>query len=171
MAKTSTSVFGLYRDRESLERCLTVLKDGGYDLADVSVLMSENSGGRDLATEKHSKAPEGTVTGAMIGGVLGLLAGISVLAIPGAGPFIAAGPIVSALAGLGAGGAIGGMAGALIGLGIPEYEAKRYEGRLKEGHILVSVHCSNEDWIRRAKNALEFTGAEDMGVEKEKKIA
>src|SRR5205823_2093689 len=126
----------------------------------------ENSGTKDLAHERNTKAPEGVATGAtsgaVIGGTLGWLVGIGALAIPGLGPFIAAGPVVAALAGVGAGGAVGGIAGALIGLGIPEYEAKRYEGRIKGGGILLSVHSDNSEWTKRAKDILEQTGAENI---------
>ena len=121
---------------------------------------------KDFAHEKNTKAPEGAATGAgsgaVLGGTLGWLTGIGALAIPGLGPFIAAGPIVAALAGVGVGGAIGGITGALIGLGIPEYEAKRYEGRIKEGGILLSVHCDDSNWIKRAKEILQRTGAQDV---------
>ena len=130
------------------------------------MLFPENEGTKDFAHEKHTKAPEGTATGAtsgaVIGGGLGWLAGIGALAIPGLGPLIAAGPIVAALAGVGAGGAIGGLAGALVGMGIPEYEAKRYEGRVKEGGILLSVHSDNSDWTSKAKDILKRTGADDV---------
>jgi hypothetical protein len=129
-------------------------------------LFPHNEGTKDFATEKNTKAPEGTAagagTGAVIGGTLGWLAGIGALAIPGLGPFIAAGPIMAALAGVGVGGAIGGLTGALIGMGIPEFEAKRYEGRIKEGGILLSVHCDDSDWTKKAKEVLEHTGAEDV---------
>jgi hypothetical protein len=128
--------------------------------------MPENLGTKDLAHTKETKAPEGAttggVTGGVIGGALGWLAGIGALAIPGLGPFIAAGPIMGLLAGAGAGGAIGGLVGSLIGMGIPEYEAKRYEGRIKSGGILLSVHCDESDWVKRAKQILEETGAEDI---------
>ena len=130
------------------------------------MLFPENEGTKDFAHEKHTKAPEGTATGAtsgaVIGGGLGWLAGIGALAIPGLGPLIAAGPIVAALAGAGAGGAIGGLAGALVGVGIPEYEAKRYEGRVKEGGILLSVHCDDSKWTSRAKDILKQTGGQDV---------
>jgi hypothetical protein len=130
------------------------------------VLLPDQDSSRELGTEKHTKAPEGTATGAAaggaLGGTLGLLAGIGALAIPGLGPFIAAGPIVGALAGLGAGGALGGFVGALVGMGIPEYEAKRYEGRVKEGGVLLSVHAGTSDRVRIAKDILERTGAEDI---------
>jgi hypothetical protein len=123
-------------------------------------------GAKDIGTEKATKAPEGTtaggITGGVIGGTLGLLAGIGMLAIPGLGPFIAAGPIVAGLAGLGVGGAVGGIVGALVGMGIPEYEAKRYEGRLQKGAILLSVHCETSEAIKRAKEIFERTGADDI---------
>ena len=149
MAGKNTAVFGIYRDRTSVENAVDVLRQEDFRNTDISVLFPENQGTKDFAHEKNTKAPEGAATGAgsgaVIGGTLGWLTGIGALAIPGVGPFIAAGPIVAALAGVGVGGAIGGIAGALIGLGIPEYEAKRYEGRIKEGGILLSVHCDNAD--------------------------
>jgi hypothetical protein len=138
----------------------------GFRTEDISVLLAENVGTKDFAHEKHTKAPEGTATGAaaggVVGGTLGLLAGIGALAIPGLGPFIAAGPIMATLAGAGAGGVVGGLVGALVGMGIPEYEAKRYEGRIKEGGILMSVHADNADWTKKAKELMEQTGAEDV---------
>ena len=97
-----------------------------------------------------------------MGARLGLLAHIGVLAIPGLGPFIAAGPIIAALSGIGSGGVLGGVIGALVGLGIPEYEAKRYEGRIRNGGILLSVHCDNSSWVTKAKQLLRETGAEDV---------
>jgi len=128
--------------------------------------LPENVGTKDFAAEKNTKAPEGATTGAVAGGVvggtLGLLAGVGALAIPGLGPFIAAGPIMAALAGAGAGGAVGTLVGALVGMGIPEYEAKRYEGRIKEGGILMSVHADNSDWTKKAKELLKQSGAEDI---------
>src|SRR5207245_7303220 len=139
---------------------------------DISVLLQDNVGTKDFAHEKHTKAPEGTTTGVLaggaIGGTLGLLAGIGALAIPGLGPFIAAGPIMGALAGLGAGGAVGGLIGALAGMGIPEYEAKRYEGRIKDGGILLSVHCDTSEWTSKAKDILERNGADDVSSSGEK---
>jgi len=162
----NTAVFGIYASRSGVESAVTQFRDSGFRAADISVLMPENLGNKDLATKKNTKTPEGTTTGAttgaVIGGVLGWLAGIGALAIPGLGPFIAAGPIIGALAGLGAGGAIGGVAGALIGMGIPEYEAKRYEGRIKEGGILLSVHCDDSNWKDRAKKIMEATGGQDI---------
>jgi hypothetical protein len=166
MADKKTAVFGIYASVERAERGVDELVNGGFSEADVSVLMSDNQGTKDFAHEKQTKAPEGTTAGVAaggtIGGTLGLLAGIGALAIPGVGPFIAAGPIMGALAGLGVGGAVGGLVGALVGMGIPEYEAKRYEGRLKEGGVLLSVHCDTSDEITRAKDILKRTGANDI---------
>ncbi|OLC21948.1 MAG: DUF3341 domain-containing protein [Chloroflexi bacterium 13_1_40CM_55_7] len=166
MAGKNTAVFGIYRDRTSVENAVDVLRQEDFRNTDISVLFPENQGTKDFAHEKNTKAPEGAATGAgsgaVIGGTLGWLTGIGALAIPGVGPFIAAGPIVAALAGVGIGGAIGGIAGALIGLGIPEYEAKRYEGRINEGGILLSVHCDDSNWTKRAKEILERTGAQDV---------
>ena len=166
MAKNK-SVFGIYSSRSGVENAVTALRDVGFQQADVSVLLPENLGNREIATQKNTKAPEGATTGAgsgaVIGGTLGWLVGIGALAIPGLGPFIAAGPIMALLAGAGAGGAVGGLLGGLIGAGIPEYEAKRYEGRVKSGGILLSVHCDNSDWVKRAKEILEATGADDIG--------
>jgi hypothetical protein len=166
MAGKNTAAFGIYRDRVTAESAVDALRQAGFRNTDISVLFPENEGTKDFAHEKNTKAPEGTATGAgtgaVIGGGLGWLVGIGALAIPGVGPFIAAGPIMAALAGVGVGGAIGGIAGALIGMGIPEYEAKRYEGRVKEGGILLSVHCDSSDWTKRAKEILERTGAEDV---------
>jgi hypothetical protein len=166
MAGKNTAVFGIYRDRVGVERAVDDLKDAGFRNTDISVLFPENTGTKDFAHEKATKAPEGTAagagTGAVVGGTLGWLAGIGALAIPGVGPLIAAGPIVAALTGVGVGGAIGGLTGALVGMGIPEYEAKRYEGRVKEGGILLSVHSDNSEWTKKAKDILELTGAEDV---------
>jgi hypothetical protein len=139
------------------------------------VLLPDTKSSKDFAHEKNTKAPEGTTagvtTGGVIGGTLGLLAGIGALAIPGLGPFIAAGPIMAGLAGLGVGGAVGGLVGALIGMGIPEYEAKRYEGRVKDGGVLLSVHCDTSDEIARAKELLKQTGAEDISSAGEKAVS
>jgi hypothetical protein len=165
MAK-NRAVYGIYHDRAHAENAVDRLIAAGFRAEDISVLLPENVGTKDFAAEKHTKAPEGTATGAtaggVVGGTLGLLAGIGALAIPGFGPFIAAGPIVAALAGVGAGGVVGGIVGALVGMGIPEYEAKRYEGRLKKGGILMSVHCDNSDWVDRAKEVMKQTAAEDI---------
>jgi hypothetical protein len=166
MAGKNTAAFGIYRDRRQVEDAVDALMAAGFRSEDISVLMPENVGTKDFAHEKHTKAPEGATTGAgagaAIGGTLGLLAGIGALAIPGLGPFIAAGPIMGALAGAGAGGVAGGIIGALVGMGIPEYEAKRYEGLIKDGGILLSVHCDNSEWVGRAKEILKRTGAQDI---------
>jgi hypothetical protein len=163
---SNTSVYGLYQDRTSVEEAINALKHGGFRNVDISVLFPHNQGSKDFAINKETKAPEGAVTGggsgAIIGGTLGWLAGIGLLAIPGIGPFIAAGPIMAILAGVGVGGTVGSIVGALVGLGMPEYEAKRYEGRIKEGGILVSVHCDSAEWVKRAKTLLENTGADDI---------
>lgn len=166
MAGKNTAAFGIYKDRASVENAVNALKQADFRNTDISVLFPDNSGTKDFAHEKNTKAPEGAATGAgsgaVVGGTLGWLVGIGALAIPGVGPFIAAGPIVAALAGVGVGGAIGGITGALVGMGIPEYEAKRYEGRVKEGGILLSVHCDDSKWTKRAKEILEQTGAQDV---------
>jgi hypothetical protein len=163
---SKTAVFGIYPAYASVENGVEGLRIGGFNSGDISVLFPEGTGTRDFAVEKGTKAPEGASagagTGAVVGGTLGWLAGIGTLAIPGIGPFIAAGPLVAALAGIGVGGAVGGIAGALIGMGIPEYEAKRYEGRVKDGGILLSVHCENSEMTKRAKDILERTGAKDI---------
>src|SRR5438445_11131440 len=173
MAGKNTAVFGIYSTRELVEGAVDALKEAGFRNTDVSVLFPENAGTKDFAHEKNTKAPEGVATGAssgaVVGGTLGWLVGIGALAIPGLGPFIAAGPVMAALAGVGAGGVVGGIAGALIGLGIPEYEAKRYEGRVKNGGILLSVHSDNSDWTKRAKQILEETGAQDISSSGEAK--
>jgi hypothetical protein len=173
MAGKNTAVFGIYRTRAEVETAVDALKEAGFRNTDISVLLPDNQGTKDFAVDKETKAPEGATTGALtggvIGGTLGWLAGIGALAIPGLGPFIAAGPIMGLLGGLGAGGAIGGLTGALVGMGIPEFEAKRYEGRIKEGGILLSVHADRGEWVDRAKDILERTGAEDVSSAGESK--
>ena len=175
MSGKNVGVFGIYSTRISVENATESLVRAGFPTNDISVLLPESLGGpKDMGTEKATKAPEGTAvgvtTGGAIGGALGVLAGIGMLAIPGIGPFIAAGPIVAGLAGLGVGGAVGGVTGALIGMGIPEFEAKRYEGRLKNGGILLSVHCDTSDEITRAKEVLKSTGAEDVSSTSESSV-
>jgi hypothetical protein len=166
MAGKHTAVFGIYPSYTSVEIGVDALRTAGFSNADISVLFPESAGTRDFAHEKNTKAPEGATTGAgtgiVLGGAMGWLMGIGALAIPGIGPFIAAGPIMAAMAGAGVGGAVGGIAGALIGMGIPEYEAKRYEGRVKDGGILLSVHTDSSDWIKQAKDVLKRTGAQDI---------
>src|SRR5437588_3129495 len=164
--RKNRAVFGIYSTRELVEGAVDALREAGFRNTDVSVLFPENAGTKDFAHKKGTKAPEGATAGAgagaVLGGALGWLAGIGTLAIPGVGPLVAAGPIMAALAGVGVGGTIGGSTGMLIGMGIPEYEAKRYEGRIREGGILLSVHSDNSDWTRKAKDILERTGAQDI---------
>ncbi len=166
MSGKNTAVFGIYRDRTQAEEAVDALRAAGFRNSDVSALFPDNMGSKDLAHEKNTKAPEGVaaggVSGGVMGGALGWLAGIGALAIPGFGPFIAAGPIMGALAGAGAGGAVGGLIGALVGVGIPEYEAKRYDGRVREGGILLSVHCDDAVWTKRAREILQNSGASDI---------
>ena len=162
------AVLGIYPNYASVENGVDVLKESGFRNTDISVLFPEKVVSKDFAQKKHTRAPEGAAagagTGAILGGTLGWLVGIGALAIPGLGPFIAAGPIMAALAGVGVGGTVGGITGALIGMGIPEHEAKRYEVRVKEGGILLSVHSDNADWTKRAKEILVRTGAQDISV-------
>jgi hypothetical protein len=172
MSAKNTAVFGIYQSRQAAEEALGSLRGAGFRGADVSLLLPENAGTKDLAHEKHTKAPEGAATGGLAGGVaggvLGWLTGIGALVIPGLGPLLAAGPIVAALAGVGAVGALGGIVGALAGMGIPEYEARRYEGRIREGGVLLSVHCDNREWVKRARQLLAETGAQDIASASEK---
>lgn len=169
----NTSVFAIYPTRDAVERAVEELREQGFRATDVSVLWPENLGSKDLGHELHSKAPEGAAagagTGALLGGTLGWLVGIGSLAIPGLGPFVAAGPLVAALAGAGAVGAAGAITGALIGYGVPEYEAKRYEGRIRKGGVLLSVHADDRQWAKRAKDLLEMTGGEDISSADEPK--
>lgn len=162
------AVFGIYADRMAVERGVDRLKVEGFFSSDISVLMPGAGGSEKFAHEKSTKAPEGATTGAgtglVIGGTLGWLVGIGALAIPGVGPFIAAGPIVALLAGAGTGAALGGIAGGLVGMGILEYEAKRYEGYIKDGGILLSVHVGTSELAKRAKLVLEQTGAKDVAT-------
>jgi hypothetical protein len=166
MSGKNTAVFGIYPSYASVEMGVDQLKAAGFSNRDISVLFPQSAGSKDFAHEKGTKAPEGATAGAgtgiVLGGAMGWLLGVGALAIPGLGPFIAAGPIMAALAGAGVGGAVGGVTGALIGMGIPEYQAKRYEGRVKDGGILLSVHCDSSEWTKRAKEVLEHTGAEDV---------
>lgn len=166
MENKKTSVYGIFKTREQAEFGVDRLLAARFASDDISVLLPDSHSSKAFAHEKSTKAPEGAATGVTaggaVGGTLGLLAGLGALAIPGIGPLIAAGPIVAALAGLGVGGAVGGLVGALVGMGIPEYEAKRYEGRVKEGGILLSVHCDTSKQIERATDLLEEAGAEDI---------
>lgn len=166
MAGKNTAVFGIYSTRDHVEESIQALRNNSFRTEDISVLFSQNEGSKDFAHVKSTKAPEGASAGAaggaVIGGVLGWLVGVGAIAIPGIGPFIAAGPIMAALAGAGVGGTVGGIAGSLAGMGIPEYEAKRYEGRVRKGGYLMSVHCDDGDWVSKAKEILRQTGAEDI---------
>ena len=160
------SVFCLATSRNQAEQIVDRLKTSNFSNNDISVLFPDKETNRDFAHEKNTKAPEGAVTGAgtggVLGGALGWLVGIGALAIPGVGPFIAAGPIMAALSGAAIGAAAGGVAGALIGMGIPEIEAKRFEGKIKDGNILISVHAESSNEISRAKEIFKAAGAEDI---------
>lgn len=164
--KHKKSVFGIYKSKKEVESGVDALKAADFESGDISVLMPEMGDTQSFAHKKDTKAPEGTtagvVSGAAVGSGLGWLAGIGALAIPGVGPFIAAGPIMAALAGASIGGAVGGITGALIGLGIPEYEAKRFAGLVKDGGILMSVHVQDSDRLKEAKEILKRTGAQDI---------
>src|SRR5437868_7063724 len=160
------AVFCIARTEAQAITIVERLRAAGFANNDISVLCPDKAGTRHFAHEQHTKAPEGAATGAgtggIVGGALGWLAGIGVLAIPGLGPFIAAGPIMAALSGAAVGATVGGITGALVGMGIPEYEAKRYEGRIKSGNILISVHAEHHDDSRRAREIFERAGAEDI---------
>src|SRR5687767_11632608 len=165
MAKNKT-VIGILEDQIQAENVVTQLQGAGFAGNDISVLFPDKRGTKDFAHEHNTKAPEGAVAGVagggVVGGTIGLLAGIGALAIPGLGPFIAAGPLMAALSGAAAGAAIGGITGALIGLGIPEIEAKKYEGKLKGGNILVAVSVATSEQVNRAKEILRREGADDI---------
>jgi hypothetical protein len=165
------SVFCIAKTEAQATTIVDHLKMAGFSHNDISVLLPDKTGTRDFAHEQHTKAPEGAATGAgtggVLGGALGWLVGIGALAIPGLGPFIAAGPILAALSGAAAGAALGGITGALIGMGIPEYEAKRYEGKIQEGNVLISVHTEDSTERDRAKAIFEQAGAEDISYTEE----
>lgn len=162
----STSVYGLAASDTQANNVVNALTRAGFRLDDISVLFPDKTSSRDFAHEKNTKAPEGAVaggtTGGVVGGALGWMAGIGLLAIPGIGPFVAAGPIMAALGGAAVGGALGGLTGALIGMGMPEFEAKRYEGKIREGGILISVHADDGDWADRAREIMENSNLEDI---------
>ena len=163
---SNKSVFCIATSRDQADRIVDHLKTANFSNSDISALFADRHTSHDFAHEKNTKAPEGAITGAgtggAIGGALGWIAGIGALAIPGVGPFIAAGPIIAALSGAAIGATVGGVAGGLIGLGIPELEAKRYEGKLKEGNILISVHTDNSEEITRAKDIFTNAAAQDI---------
>jgi hypothetical protein len=165
------AVFCIARSEAQAINIVERLKAAGFSSNDISVLFPDKAGTKDFAHEQHTKAPEGAAagagTGGLLGGALGWLVGIGALAIPGLGPFIAAGPIMAALSGAAAGAALGGLTGALIGMGIPEYEAKRYEGKVKEGNVLISVHAEDSTERNRAKSIFEEAGAEDISYTEE----
>ncbi len=171
---SNKAVFGIVKSETQADTIVTRLQSEGFSGSDISVLFPDKEGTRDFAHEKNTKAPEGAVTGAsaggVLGGALGLLAGIGALAIPGLGPFIAAGPIMATLSGAAAGATVGGLAGALVGMGIPELEAKRYEGKIKNGNILLAMHTEDGDEQKLAKQILEDGGAEDIATGGEKSV-
>jgi len=167
----NTAVFGIFRHETQAANALTALREAGFRNTDVSVLVAAGPGEQGLIVDKSTKAPEGAVagasSGALLGGALGWLAAAGTFAIPGIGPFIAAGPLMALLGGVGVGGTIGGLAGALIGTGTPEFEAKQYEGRIRKGHVLLSVHCEDAQWRTAAREILERNGAEDISTTRE----
>jgi hypothetical protein len=170
----SKSVFCIAGSHSQAEAIVDRLKAAGFSNNDISVLFPDKRGTKDFAHEQHTKAPEGAAagagTGGILGGAVGWLAGIGALAIPGIGPFIAAGPLMAALSGAAVGAALGGIAGALVGMGIPEYEAKRYEGKVREGNILISVHADNAREIEKAKTIYHEAGARDISAAEEASV-
>jgi hypothetical protein len=165
---SKSSVFGIVKTHSQAERIVQDLQTAGFDSSEISVLLPDNEGKHDIGHVKATKAPEGATTGAatggVTGGVLGLLAGIGALAIPGVGPFIAAGPIMAALSGAAIGATTGGVVGGLIGMGIPEIEARRYVDKLKSGNYLIAVHVHDGDEKDRAKDIFESADAEDIST-------
>lgn len=171
MPSKHTAAFGIYPDREHIEEAVENLKSAGFRNTDLSVLAPENAGTKDLAHVKHSKASEGAALGTLVGlgagGTLGWFAGAGAIPVPALATLVACGPIVAAFAGAGAVGALGFLSGAIAGLGVPEYEARRYRGRVHRAGILLSVHCDSAEWAKRARRVLRDTGAIDVGVERE----
>jgi len=168
MAMKNIAAFGIYPDQGTVNDAIENLKTAGFRQTDISVLFPENLGSKDFAHEKHTKAPEGAVagggSGAVIGAAFGWLVGAGSLLVPGLEAMHAAGPILGMLGGMGVGVTFGGLAGALVGSGVPEYEAKRYEGRVRKGGILLSVHCDNPEWTKTARSILKRTGASDIST-------
>jgi hypothetical protein len=173
MAKNKT-VIGILENESLAENVVAALQGAGFSGNDISVLFPDKRGTKDFAHEHNTKAPEGAVAGAAgggaIGGTIGLLAGVGALAIPGLGPFIAAGPLMAALSGAAAGAALGGIAGALIGMGIPEIEAKRYEGKVRGGNLLLAVHVDDSNEQKRAEEILKRAGAQDISTTTEASV-
>ena len=165
----------LTASRTQAESLVSRLHSSGFSYGDISVLLPDSTGGHEVGHEKSTKAPEGAAagagTGGIVGGTLGLLVGIGSLAIPGLGPFIAAGPILAALSGAAVGATVGGVTGALVGMGMPEYEAKAYDGQVRQGRVLVSVHAEDSKDLDRAKEIFEQEGAESIGVTGEKEAS
>ena len=168
------AIFCIATSEFQAESIVNELKVAGFEDNDISVLFPDKTGSKDFAHEHHTKAPEGATAGAgaggLVGGALGWLAGIGALAVPGVGPFIAAGPIMAALSAAAVGAAVGGIAGALAGMGIPEFEAKRFEGKIKAGNILLSVHTASHDEARRARQIFEHAGAQDISTSSEASV-
>jgi hypothetical protein len=173
MARSNRSAFGIYPDQGAVEQAVIALKESGFRNTDISVLVPDNVGTKDFAHQKNTKAPEGAVKGGSIGGViggsLGVLGGMGLMVVPGLEQFATVGPIMGMLTGLGVGIPIGAITGAAAGSTIPEYEAKRFEGRIRRGAILLSVHCDNADWAKTATSLLKRTGATDIGTADEAK--
>lgn len=173
MAVHNISAFGIYPDQATVSDAVEALKSAGFRNTDISVLYPENLGSKDFGHERHSKAPEGAVAGGSSGGVigaaLGWVAGAGALTVPGLEPLAIAGPVMGMLGGMGVGVTLGGLTGALVGSGIPEYEAKRYEGRIRRGGILLSIHCDNRAWAKTARRILKQTGARDIATSSEAK--
>src|SRR2546423_15582914 len=165
---SKTSVFGIVKTHSQAEQIVEGLQDVGFPVSEISILLPDNEGKHDIGHVKATEAPEGATTGAatggVTGGVIGLLAGIGALAIPGVGPFIAAGPIMAALSGAAVGATTGGVVGGLIGLGIPEIEAKRYDEKLRKGNYLIAVHTDESEEVDRAKDIFKTVGAEDVSI-------
>jgi len=169
-----TAIYGIFVTPSSLEAAVDALTSAGISLNGLSLLMSDKGGWQDFTSggaAKHSdpSAPGAGVGGAL-GGLVGLLVGLGALVIPGAGPLVAAGPMMASLAGLTVGGALGGLVSALVDLGLPEYEAKLYDGRLKDGAVLLSVHCLSIGQVDTAKDVLKANGAEDLASSGEEEI-
>jgi hypothetical protein len=175
MASRKTSAFGIFADEATARDAVEALKSSGFRAADISMMLPDNVGTKDFAHEKHSKAPEGAAAGGTVigavGGTLGWLIGTGAMMIPGLEPFAAAGPVMAALGGLGAGALLGGVTGGIVGMGVPEYEARRYVGRIRRGGILMSVHCDDINWARTAMNILRRSGATNTGVRQEARAA